>query len=115
MKAMVHFAVGVAGALFVLAAVGVDERRSFLATFASGFWALLPDGWWVAYELGLVSVSLGHAVHGSVLANVFWFHQVLDANEGPEARLELAVALSLLVVAVVVYYTVNDWSPHDRG
>ncbi|MFB6160951.1 MAG: hypothetical protein ABEJ61_07205 [Haloferacaceae archaeon] len=111
MQAVVHFAVGVVGALLVLTGVDWPVRREFLAAFASAFWAMLPDGHWLLSEFGVDGAAAAwKAVHGSALANLCWGHRLLDRAETGRPNLEAGVALAALVVAVGLYYRYNDWT-----
>lgn len=110
MQALVHFTVGVVGALLVLSVVDRPPREEFLAMFASGFWAMVPDFHWLLREVGInAGADVWRAVHGTWVANLFWFHHLIDSLETGEEILEAAFALVLLVVAVGVYYLANDW------
>jgi hypothetical protein len=110
MEALVHFAVGLTGGLLALLLVDWAPRREFLATFASGIWAMVPDGHWMFHEFGFDTVAaVWKAFHMTTLANLFWFHRVLDRSETGRPNLEMGVALFGLLVVVGIYYTVNDW------
>ena len=110
MDALVHFAVGLSGGLLLLLLVDWPQRREFLATFGSGVWAMVPDGHWMFHEFGVDTVaSVWRAAHASPVANLFWFHRVLDRAETGRPRVEMGVALFGLFVVVGVYYAVNDW------
>jgi hypothetical protein len=105
-----------AGGLLVLAVVDWPVRREFLAAFASGFWAMLPDGHWLLAEVGLDgAATVWKGVHRSAVADVFWGHRLVDRAETGRPTLEAGVALVVLVVAVGVYYRYNDWSVGQPG
>ena len=110
MDAIVHFAVGLTGGLLVLLFVDWPHRREFLFTFASGVWALVPDGHWMLTEFGIDGpAAVWKALHTTALANLFWFHRFLDTHETGRRNLEMGVSLLLLFVAVGLYYVANDW------
>jgi hypothetical protein len=110
MDALVHFAVGLTGGLFALLAVDWRPQSEFLATFASGVWAMVPDGHWMLHEAGFAApASLWRAFHATSAANLFWFHHVLDQHETGRPKVEMGVAFAGLLLAVVVYYLGNDW------
>ena len=112
MDALVHFAVGLAGGLLVLTLVDSPPRREVPLAFASGIWALLPDGHWMLVELGLdAPAPAWRALHRTAFANLFWFHRWLDLNETGRPNAEGGLALLILIVAVGVYYVFNDWDP----
>ena len=111
MQALVHFTVGVFMALLILSVLDWPVRREFLLLFASGFWAMLPDGHWLLREVGADGPAAAWlAFHRSAYADVCWFHRAIDAIETGRPNLEAAVALGLLVVLVGVYYRFNDWT-----
>lgn len=110
MQALVHFTVGVVGALALLTVLDRPVREEFLVTFASGFWGMAPDGHWLLHEAGLAGPArVWRAFHASPTANLFWFHGVIDGLETGRPNLEAGIALAVLVVVVVGYYRFNDW------
>jgi hypothetical protein len=110
MQAIVHFTVGLAGGLLVLLFVDWDQSREFLFTFASGVWALVPDGHWMLSEFGFDGpAAVWKSFHQTALANVFWFHHFLDGRETGRGNLEAGAGLLLLLVVVGVYYVANSW------
>lgn len=110
MNAIVHFAVGATCGMVVLLAVDWRPQIEFLLVFASGGWAMLPDGWYFLGYLGsdwLAAVGL--AFHRSVFANVFWFHRTLDGLESGNRRLEMASAVIMLGTSVAMFTVFNGW------
>lgn len=115
MDALVHFAVGLSGGLVVLLLVDWHPRWEFLAIFASGVWALVPDAHWMFRGLGFDSVAdVWYAFHRSRLADLCWFHRYLDRSETGHPKIETGVALAVLLVAVGVYAAANDWTRAER-
>ena len=115
MRAIVHFSLGVSGMLLVLAFRDLGYRREFLLTFASGFWAMVPDLGWLLLRVGLPeAASLWKALFNSPLGNLFWFAPILDAAEPVDRVFEMTSAFVLLGVGVAVYYLLNDWEA-ERG
>jgi hypothetical protein len=111
MDAFVHFTVGLGGGLLALLLVNWPTQREFLVMFASGVWALVPDGHWMLHEAGFhAPASLWRAAHHTTAANLFWFHQIIDRAETGRPKVEMGVALVGLLLVVGVYYVVNDWS-----
>lgn len=111
MQAIVHFAVGLAGGLLVLLFVDWEQPLEFLFLFASGIWAMLPDGHWMLSAFGFAgAAAVWKSFHQTAWANLFWFHHFLDASETGQNNLEAGASLLLLFVAVAVYYLANDWS-----
>jgi len=79
--------------------------------FASGFWGMVPDGHWMLHEFGVDGgAALWRNFHGSVFANVCWFHGLIDAMETGRDNLEAGIALAILLVLVAGYYRFNDWT-----
>jgi len=111
MQALVHFTVGVFGALVVLTFVDRPAREEFLWLFFSGFWGMVPDGYWLLLEFGIEGPATAwRSFHGTPLANVFWFHHLIDSLETGRQNLEAGVALAVLLVFVLLYYWFNDWT-----
>lgn len=109
-QAFVHYSVGVSGMLFLLLLVDLDYRQEFLLTFASGFWALVPDLGWLLLRIDMpVAAAVWKATFNSIVGNVFWFHSFIDAHESGDRVVEMTGAFVLLGVAVVAYYVGNDW------
>jgi len=96
MMAVTHLALGmIAGLLIVAPHLNTDKT---LITVYSGFWALVPDASKLIEPLT--------ALHESLLANLFWFHGIIDALETGHPHIEGAVALvSLLAVTVITQLT----------
>ncbi len=110
MNAIVHFSVGLTFAMCILVLVSWPTKIKFPLIFVSGGWAMLPDGWQLIAYVGPDSLTdIGYAFHRSVFANVFWFHQVLDQKESGEPTLEMTAAVVLLLLAVVMFTTLNTW------
>ena len=115
MEALVHFSVGLTAGLLVLLVVDWAPSREFLFPFASGVWAMLPDGHWMLSEFGVDGPAAAwKAVHATAVADLFWFHRFIDTHETGRRNLEAGASLLLLVVAVGLYYLGNDWNP-DSG
>lgn len=110
MNAIVHFSVGLSCGMFILLLTSLPSRVKFPLVFASGVWAMVPDGWHLAaFVAPDRAVILAYAFHRSILANVFWFHQLLDRFESGEPVLEMTAALGFLSVTVVVFTALNTW------
>lgn len=110
MRAIVHFSVGVTGMLLVLSVLDLAYREEFLLTFASGYWALVPDLGWLLLRLGFPgAATLWKSVFNSALGNLFWFAPLIDAAEPVDRVFEMTGAFALLTVGVAVYYVRNDW------
>lgn len=111
MQALVHFTVGVFMAILVLVFVDRPVRQEFLAMFLSGFWGLIPDGYWILREFGVKGpVNCWKSFHQTTYANLFWFHRFIDSIETGRNNLEAGISLAVLFVFVLVYYRYNDWT-----
>lgn len=104
--AATHFLVGFSIALIACALIGVKKRRMTICVL-SGLWALLPDIHHPFRELGLPGADLVYSIHGSRVADVFWFHYTLDQppfDDGFQAQVfSLAGAMVLLAIAILVF------------
>lgn len=63
-----------------------------------GVWAMVPDVHWVAP----VYAAEPKAAHGSVLADLFWFHRTLDRLDPTDSKAVAAVLLALLFAVTFV-------------
>jgi hypothetical protein len=105
MQALVHFVVGLGGALFLLSFLDRPAHEEVLLSVVSGFWALWPDGYWLLRELGVgFGTGKWQAIHRSVLSNLFWFHGLIDSLETGHAKLQAGIALTGLVAVVAWHY-----------
>ena len=110
MNAIVHFSVGLMLGMCILLRRPWAAQVKFPLIFASGVWAMIPDGWRLVGHVGLDGVALlAYRFHGSVLANVFWLHQLLDRLETGEPILEMTTAVFLLCLCVGVFTMLNTW------
>lgn len=111
MQGPVHFIVGVCGMLLILIVKKSDAvLRDVPLMFLSGVWATIPDWWWFLTDRFFPAIQapeLGYAIrnrfHRSIVANVFWFHLLLDNLETGNKRLQLLVALSGLGILGSIY------------
>lgn len=111
MKAITHFAVGMSVGVLLVTLFDLRAREEFVAVFLSGIWAMVPDGHWLFREMGVTSVAVvWRRFHQSSLANLCWFHRVLDTNETARPNVEAAMALLVLAVSIGIYYRYNDWT-----
>ena len=92
MLAATHFAIGIAGGLLV--APHIKRWDNATVAILSGFWAMGPD-------IG-VFISELQWVQSAWWANVFWFHQLLDAFETAHPNMETMAAMGFLFITVVL-------------
>ena len=95
-----HFALGAACTLAVVALVAPRTRYRTTVAVAGGLWGMAPDAHWLLPGL---RESTKPAIHDSVLANVFWFHGLLDTHDGAHSPTVAAAFLGLL--GVVAFLT----------
>lgn len=109
MQALVHFVVGMSAALFLLGFVDRAPHKEVTLAVVSGFWALVPDGYWLLLELGIeTGTGRWQALHGSEYANVFWLHGLVDSLETGRPNLQAGIALAAFVGVVLWYYAVSE-------
>ena len=109
-QALAHFFVGLAGGLFAFTVLDFTVRREVPGIFLSGIWALVPDGHRFFRMATVYAVSEPwQSVHRSPVANVFWFHHVLDASETGIKEFEIAATLVIFIASLGIYYAFNDW------
>lgn len=97
--AITHFAVGQACTLFALSALPVRVERRTAVAVAGGLWAVLPDAHHLLPSLRGVTKPV---FHDTVLANLFWFHGLLDAFDSPHSYAVAAAALAVLLAVSFV-------------
>lgn len=83
-------------------------------TFISGLWATVPDWWWFftdrfvsGLDIPWYAQAYKAMLHDSVIANVFWFHGVIDAIGTDDELLSLLVAGSSVAVFVTMEFHVT--------
>jgi len=42
-------------------------------------------------------------------ANLFWGHYFIDQSETGNPRVEIGMALTVLLISTIAYITLNDW------
>jgi hypothetical protein len=100
--AIAHFAVGAACTAVVLTLFVPSIPFQRTVVVAGGVWAMVPDAW---RFLPTSSGVYAHEFHATPLANVFWFHNVLDRTDvGDSTAVGAALVGALLFVTVVGDY-----------
>lgn len=94
--AITHFAVG--GTCTALVALYLLPPTEYARTLVllGGGWGMVPDIHWVA---PLYAPEL-EALHGSVVTNLFWFHQTLDTIDPTGSYTVAALALGVFIAVV---------------
>ena len=107
--AIAHFALGVLATALLFTVALPRAARSPTVILAGGVWGVVPDVHWVL-PMGSALVK---SFHGTVWANVFWFHQFVDIADPSNSRPLAAgiVALMLVVVPVCEQVAAMQLSP----
>lgn len=96
----VHVGLAVLVTSLVLYVIEPPRVYRWTIVAASGFWAIVPDMYWVFPSLRPV---LKPNVHDTALANLFWFHGWIDlADSGDSVPLSLAFGALGIVVLLAV-------------
>lgn len=98
-QALAHFAVGMALTTIVLTILWPAVRYPRLLVICGGIWAMLPDIHWIVPGMR----PWKPLYHDHLLANVFWFHQILDTRFDP-GDTDLFAVLALLFMAAVTLW-----------
>lgn len=95
--AITHFTLGASAGLLLyhITTPNIDEM---IITMFSGLWALIPD-------TGKL-IEPATTLHESVLANIFWFHALIDTLETGHPHIEGAIAITLLLFITIITRTI---------
>lgn len=91
--AITHFTLGASAGLLLYHITNLNSDE-LLITMLSGFWALIPD-------TGKL-IEPVTTLHESVLANIFWFHALIDTLETGHPHVEGAIAITLLLSITII-------------
>lgn len=96
--AIAHFALGATLTALLVTFVVPRTPYSRVIVVLGGVWAMVPDLHWVlpAYRAELRALS------DSIVANVFWFHPLVDAYDAGDSKALAAALIGALVVATAV-------------
>ena len=86
--------------------------RRWILIFISGVFAVIPDGWWLFTERFFPRLQLPwfaqvyrELFHDSLLANLFWFHRLLDRTIADHVLPSVLVAaISVTIFLLIEYY-----------
>ncbi|WP_459192997.1 hypothetical protein [Halosimplex sp. J119] len=99
--AIAHFAVGAACTAVVLTVLPDAPFQRTLVVIG-GIWAMIPDAW---RFLPVTAGEYAHEFHATPLANLFWFHNVLDRVDVGDSNATGVVLLAgLLCVTAAAEY-----------
>lgn len=101
--AITHFAVGVTIVMILSIVWNRDTHPSLI--LGGGLWAMFPD----AHHI-LATPTLAEAVahlHGTVWANLFFFHRLLDVAD-PQDSIHVASAALAAMCLVSLYQYMTD-------
>ncbi len=96
--ALTHFAFGAICATLIISYGLPAQKYSRTLIIASGIWAMLPDFHWVVP----IFEAKFRAAHSSVLANLFWFHQLFDVADPMDSQRLAAVMLGVLLLVTLL-------------
>lgn len=109
--AIAHFAIGALTTLLFTKVFASRFVTSPTVLIGGGIWGLVPDVHWVTP----VGKYLLYSFHHSILANLFFFHRVVDRLDPTNSRPVAAFLLCLLLFAAVVLEASADSSTVSDG
>lgn len=107
--ALTHFVFGALCATLLVSYLLPNRNYPRTIIIASGIWAMLPDFHWVVP----IFEAQFRAGHGSVLANIFWFHQLFDLADPADSHRLAAVLLGVLLL-VTLLAEEREYTPDER-
>lgn len=107
--ALTHFAFGAICATLIISYLLPDLKYARTVIMTSGLWAMLPD----FHQVAPIFETQLQAIHGSVLVNIFWFHQLFDLADSNESRRLAAVMLGVLIL-VTLLAEERHYPPDER-
>lgn len=118
----VHIGIAVMITSLVVVYFRLSRAERWILVLLSGIFATVPDWWWLFTERFLpglqspwVAETYRELFHASALANLFWFHGVIDTiGTDDELSSVLVGASGAAVFLLVEYYLARRPSPVDR-
>lgn len=107
--ALTHFAVSAIGATLILSYLLPHRRYTRTLIIASSIWAMLPD----FHQVVPIFEAQFRAAHGSVLANLFWFHHLFDVADAGDSNRLAAVMLGVLLL-ITLLAEERTYTPDER-
>lgn len=115
----VHIGVAVIITTLVVGYAGVSRFSRWVLILASGAFATVPDWWWIFTERfvpGLQSQWVAQAyrvvLHDSMLADLFWFHRVIDTVGTDDIFSSVVFAAGGLAVFLLMEYHLASRQRH---
>lgn len=94
-----HFTFGVGATTGVLMITGLHKKikNTEPIRVSGGIWAILPD----ISKL----ISFLRVLHDSWLADIFWFHRLIDVRiDPPDSVLMSAVLIGFMLVMLIIFW-----------
>lgn len=115
----VHIGVAVIITTLVVGYFRVSRFNRWGLIFLSGTFATVPDWWWVFTERFVPSLQIPWVaqpyrvvLHNSMLADLFWFHHVIDTVGTDDVSSSVIFAAGSLVVFLLVEYYLSAGQNH---
>lgn len=105
----VHAGFAAAITTVVVAHSGFARRWRWAAIFGSAIWAIVPD---LYHLIPGTRAWYKPVVHDSTLANVFWFHRMIDRLDPRDRPL---YSVTVLAVFLFVFSVTEIWIYHNSG
>jgi len=107
--ALTHFSFGAICTTLLISYGRPTQRYARTLIVASGVWPMLPDFHWVVP----IFEAQFRAAHGSVLANLCWFHHLFDIADPRDSQRLAAVMLGVLLL-VTLLAEERTYTPEER-
>jgi len=119
----VHIGIAVILTTLLVGYFRLSRPRGWALVTISGVWATVPDWWWLftgrfvpRLQSPWLARTYRELVHDSLLANLFWFHGVIDTvGTDGEGLSVLVGTTSLAVFLLVECYLSSGVTRSGRG
>jgi hypothetical protein len=118
----VHSGVAVIFTTLLIGYFRLSRHRGWTLVGINGVWATVPDWWWLFTERFVSRLqspwfarTYRELFHDSLVANLFWFHGVIDTVGSDAEGLSILVGTSSLAVFLLMeYYLAREVTRGDR-